>query len=150
MEETQTTSIPIREDNPKSRLTVVQTVSFLQEGAEPVVADSRWGEWLKTDEQPYVRRLKIGPKFQKVDTGWVKNIARLVIANEDKEHTLCFCLEHPEDQSTWIEGMMEIPPGDFLSCRPWMDHKLGIIPAILLCCPDEAEVRVTVYVFPGD
>lgn len=67
----------------KSRITVVEQVYFQQDGQQPVTAESRFGRQLASDEQPYVRRYRVGPEWRPLDCGWVADAAQLVLLNDE-------------------------------------------------------------------
>jgi hypothetical protein len=69
-------------DLPAGYLTVVEMVYHQLTAGQPVVAESRFGRPLKTDEQPYRRTFRLGEQWVSVETGWVDQPAMLMISNE--------------------------------------------------------------------
>src|SRR4051812_39423985 len=67
---------------PAGHLTVVEMVYHQVTAGQPIVAESRFGRHLKTDEQPYRRTFRLGEQWVSVETGWVDRPAMLMIANE--------------------------------------------------------------------
>jgi hypothetical protein len=67
---------------PAGHLTVVEMVYHQLTAGQPVVAESRFGRPLKTDEQPYRRTFRLGEHWISVETGWVDRPAMLMITNE--------------------------------------------------------------------
>src|SRR6516165_2146294 len=71
------------------RVTVVEIVHFISPGAAPISVESRFVRKLSTDEQPYVRRMTVDEKWQKLDLGWLKGSrpSMLVIENHEGQFT---------------------------------------------------------------
>lgn len=52
------------------RMTVQQTLSHEHFGEQPTQVTSTYSRLLKNKEQPYKRRMVIGPTWQAIDLGW--------------------------------------------------------------------------------
>lgn len=70
-----------RAAEPRGRLTVVESVYHQTPDGQPAVTESRYGRWLASTEQSYVRRLKVGPGWERLDTGWVTDCSQVVVIN---------------------------------------------------------------------
>ncbi len=66
-----------------SNLTVVEQVYYQQLGVAPTVQEARYSFRLDTDEQPFIRRTKVGADWDMLSLGWLKDAALLVISNEE-------------------------------------------------------------------
>lgn len=79
-----TASLPTRVQKP--RLGVVDTVYYQAPNEQPISADSRFGRWLSSDEQPYGPRVvKIEPGRHKLDHGWLESASMMLIENRGDE-----------------------------------------------------------------
>lgn len=66
----------------QNRLTVVQQVYCQVAESEPVAYESKFSVLLPEDvEDPYERRLKVGPEWRPLDIGGLENLSQLVITN---------------------------------------------------------------------
>lgn len=66
----------------KSRITVVETVFFEDgQGGKPVSGESRWSKLLDSDEQPFVRRMKVSEHWKPLEVGWLSACSMLCITN---------------------------------------------------------------------
>lgn len=64
----------------RSRLTVVETAVWEPGDEGPATAvESRFEVLASTDEQPYVRRLKVGQEWQRLEMGWLKGCSMLFV-----------------------------------------------------------------------
>jgi hypothetical protein len=65
-----------------ARLVVVEQVHHQEQGSAPVSLDTRYTVELSSDEEPYVRRLNVGEETARLDFGWAKDPAMLVLRHE--------------------------------------------------------------------
>lgn len=72
---------------PGSTLTIVQNIYHQQEGMQPIHVESRISRKLSSDEQPYVRQLKVGEIWTPLETGWLGECSILVIKNNEGRFT---------------------------------------------------------------
>lgn len=73
-------------DKPKAHLVVIEQVYYqMMDGGQPTSTELRYTRWLDTDEQPFVRRTKVGSEWTPLETGWVKRASLLVLHNEGEE-----------------------------------------------------------------
>ena len=71
----------------KGSLTIVENAYHQLIGEESTRIESRYEVPLFTDEQPYIRRTKVGEKWETIDTGWVKDPRMIWIHNEEGKFT---------------------------------------------------------------
>ena len=71
---------------PRARIVVTDTVYFQPAGDSPTSAQSQFVRFLESDEQPYLRKIKVGELWKSLDAGWLADIgcSMLLLAN-DKE-----------------------------------------------------------------
>jgi hypothetical protein len=108
-----------------SILTVVDQLYFQQENGQPIDVPIRFSKLMRTDEQPYIRRIKVDVR-RDVDTGWVERVAMVCIVNEEGRGMQ----RRPtsEEQAdidgrivdVWVGGspVLYIPPGEGVKLRP--------------------------------
>ena len=66
-----------------ARLTVVESVHCQTVDSSPWGISTSFERTLKTDEQPYVRKLTATEEWTKLDTGWLTECSMLVLVNEE-------------------------------------------------------------------
>jgi hypothetical protein len=130
----------------------IETVYHQIAGEQPMSVEVRSRRTLNTDEQPYQRKLTVGPEWQKLDTGWIVNPSVLVVSNE--EGTRIFT-NPTEDQRTELAAkevrvgikmggsvvaISRIPPGESVRNIPVEAGNLWI-----RCCHGSARVIVTAF-----
>lgn len=106
-------------------LTVVDNTYFTPlDGLDPSQTDSRFEVHVKSEEQPYKRRLKIGEAWQRLESGWVKDAAMLVLANDEGIANLQ--LVPTEEQAKEIEGKIlevcDLTPLTTVPYGQWLVH----------------------------
>lgn len=69
--------------DPKDRITVVQHIYHQSTGEQPTQIDNNFTRNLETIDQPYVRRCKATETKQKLDCGWLQDVSRIIIINEE-------------------------------------------------------------------
>lgn len=112
----------------KSRLTIVEQVSFISPEDPPKSDENRWSIPISSDEQPYGRKTRATPEWKPLDCGWVKECSVLIIYNlegknrqkipteEEKAETASKVLELALD-GTHIASIA-IPPGSSIRITP--------------------------------
>lgn len=65
-----------------ARIVVVEQIYFQSTDNMPVQTEHRFVRQLKSDEQPYVRRMKIGTEWQPLECGWIDECSMLLIEHE--------------------------------------------------------------------
>lgn len=75
------TSLQYRETTPKSRLTVVEHVYHQSPDEEAFEQEIRYSRFLATDEQPFLRKLKVTEEWATISSGWLDNCSVLLIKN---------------------------------------------------------------------
>lgn len=93
---------------PKGRLTVVEMVYVQAPDSGPVAIESRYGVWIESDEQTYTRRLTVGPEWQALDLGWLRDkpIALLHLSNEGNGRA--FVTPTAEESAALAEQIVEV------------------------------------------
>lgn len=78
---------PTSDDVRFSRITVVETVCYQPAGEEAVSFESRYNRKLvSTEEEPYRRKCKAGPEWERLDLGWAGDgpgVGLLLIENRE-------------------------------------------------------------------
>lgn len=69
----------------KARLTVVESVYHQINGEQPTIVDPGYTVPIKSDEQPYIRRLTITDSWQPLDCGWINKASLLVLQNTERD-----------------------------------------------------------------
>lgn len=89
------------------RLSIKEYVSFQPPDSKGTVITLYSGRWLDTEEQPYVRHLKIGPEWQRLDLGWLAEIpiSLLVLHNEIQEPQI---VQTEEGKAEQIRNTLEV------------------------------------------
>lgn len=67
----------------QSRITIVETVSFQPLSSEAVSFQNSSSKILDTEEQPFVRKAKLGPDWAKVEKGWIQRASLMLLTNEE-------------------------------------------------------------------
>lgn len=62
---------------------VVESVYHQGAGEEPTAVESRFFRLLQTDEDPYLRRTKVGEDWKAVSCDWVDRPSVLTLSNEE-------------------------------------------------------------------
>ncbi len=110
------------------RIVVVETVHFQGEG-EPVTIDSRWSKVVASEDQPYVRRFKVGAEWQRLDEGWVRECSQLTLSHESPSYQVNPTEEQrKEDETVTIEVGLRMADGH-------------VEPALLLPSRESLRVR---------
>lgn len=114
-----------------SRITVVEQVIWQEEGEQPVSFTTRFSRSVGSKEQPYSRKLLIGPSWVKLDLGWVEDPGMLLIYNGSKVEV-----------AIHLQGAgILIPPNDSLRIKPEDWATISFFSPV-------SETKVTVTIFP--
>lgn len=139
----------------KPRLTVVEHV-YHQEGGgkSPTGADSVSARFLLTDEQPFIRKTRIGETWVPVETGWLRNkgVSLVRIANEatvftvypspqEKEEAERKVLEIGMEDGSGVRRFAVVRPGESIRFEP------DAFPSLRVRCRS-GFAQVTIHVFP--
>src|SRR5262245_44095540 len=71
-------SSPPRRD-PRPAVIVLDNVYYRAPHEEPVGTPHRWHHFLTSDEQPYVRKVRLDERWVKLDRGWIAQSSQLLI-----------------------------------------------------------------------
>jgi hypothetical protein len=66
----------------KPRLTIVECVYYQAPFEDCISAENRYDSAVEADEQPYIRKIKVGEQWQPIDSGWIMTPGLLLIKNE--------------------------------------------------------------------
>lgn len=147
----------------KPRLTVVEHV-YHQEGGgkSPTGADSVSARFLLTDEQPFIRKTRIGETWVPVEAGWLrdKGVSLVRIANEatvftvypspqEKEEADRKVLEIGMEVDSQIDGEVSSLVVTFAVVRPGESIRFepDDFPSLRVRCRS-GFAQVTIHVFP--
>lgn len=119
----------------RSRLRVVETVSFQRPRANAEAEPARFGRALESDEEPYTRRYKVGPAGVKLELGWVTACSMLRVEHAGPKASPTVLLQVGDVPVAWI------PRGETARFCP------ADVTSISLSC--EAVVVCIVTVYPG-
>lgn len=67
----------------RPRVTVVEQAYYQSPDDQPRVVETRYSQDLQTDEQPYLRLMKVTEEWRHIDHGWVEDASWLIISNEE-------------------------------------------------------------------
>lgn len=70
----------------KGRWGVIESLYFQSPGDDPLSVDHRFGGQVETDEQPYMRKKKVGENWEPLDCGWLQGTKMLLIENESPNY----------------------------------------------------------------
>lgn len=137
----------------KPRLTVVEHV-YHQEGGgkSPVGSDCVSARFLSTDEQPYVRKTRIGETWTRLDTGWLASVSLIRVVNEatvfatypslrEKTEAEAKVLEIGVEDEAGVHSFARVRPGDSFRVDPVESRSLRV-----RCRSGFAQV--TIHAFP--
>ena len=132
----------------KANLTVLSTTYYQPPNEQPISDERRYSKWLLTDEQPYQRKLKVGPKWTRLDTGWLTECSLVSITNLEGKFTQRIPTQEERDAaSARIVEIAFLPPSEYC---PDKELLIRHGPSILIPSGEERNftpVRLTsVYV----
>lgn len=138
-----------------TRITVVEQVAYQQEGESPTSIESHFSRWLESTEQPYQRRLTVGPDWLPLDRGWLHQYPRVLFLLRNDggppvQRVLSIEETRRRDELTVEIGacfdsekipVVQVRSGE--SCR----FELGRSASLYLRCPT-GESRILITLFP--
>jgi hypothetical protein len=132
-----------------ARLVVVEQVHHQERGASPTSLDTRYSVELSSDEQLYVRRLGVNEELARIDFGWAKEPAMLVLRHERPVRSV-----HPSAEEAAADGArrVEVLVGDraFAVVRPGCSLRLEpSAGAELNVRCTQGSAKCTLMVVPG-
>lgn len=107
-------------------VTVVESVYHQVPGEQPTQpVESRYSSELATDEQPFIRKFKVGSEWKALETGWLNDCSMLVLKNEAPHWTVQPTDEERLEAALKVvemgcggKALAELPPGESLRFRP--------------------------------
>lgn len=80
--------VPIVKQNPKPRMGVVETVYHQSPGDNPTSVESKFSRLLKSDDQPFSRKMTVGAEWVEISTGWLEKspLSMIHISNREGEN----------------------------------------------------------------
>jgi hypothetical protein len=97
----------------RGRITVVESVYHQTENEQPtMVPESRYSRPCITDEQPFLRKGKIGEQWQSLETGWLPQTSLLRLSNEAGKFSRIPSLEEREQEAAKVIEVAFVPPVD--------------------------------------
>ena len=67
----------------RPRVTVVEQAYYQSPDDQPRCVETRYSQDLETDEQPYLRLMKVPGEWTKLDCGWIEEASLLILTNEE-------------------------------------------------------------------
>jgi len=150
------------QQNPKCRLSITEQVYHQSPDSDPTGIAMHSSRWLESDEQPWVRKTRIGGEWTVLDTGFVTDPGTVVIQNaapsfrinptaeerrEADAKTLVLAkLVHAEGCSLipgcgpYIDEFAEIAPGESIRVSP-----LDLRDWRIKCRSGYAQVTITAF-----
>lgn len=154
----------------RPRVTVVEQAYYQSPDDQPRVVETRCTQDLTTDEQPYLRLMKVTEEWHRIDHGWIEDASWMIVSNEegrvgtvipsreDQEAASARVVElgwefaapdegprtmhsPPKPAPPPVLGVIEIKPGTSIRIQP------RFLRAIRLRC-QRGMARVTVNLFP--
>jgi len=103
----------------RPRVACAGILYFQAAGSTPVSVDLRWNRWLRGDEQPYVRRLKVSHEPKPLsDKCWVEVASLVIIENHEGEGFQVIPTPEELDDVEARAVVLSVGSGDFLKVRP--------------------------------
>lgn len=136
---------------PVNRIVVLDTV-YHQAGTDPpITAESKFSRVLASDEQPYVRRAKIGTEWAPLDTGWIKEVGLFLLVNEEGRRFMINPTD--EEKKAVADKVIEVGLAGmeaFCVVHPGESLRLSPTDASVLRFRSRSEgTRFTLSVFPA-
>lgn len=141
-----------------SRVVVLEKVVFQAATDQPISADNKFCQFLKSDEQPYVRRMKVKPEeWQKLDHGWVGIASQLLIVNEAPSFQR---IPTPEERASASACIVQLgiisplgrgsPTVPFSQIRPGQSIRIDPteLSGLRVRCLSVNGCAITIYVYP--
>ena len=134
----------------KPRLTVLETVYHQEPNAEAVSFQSSFSVELHADEQPWLRKLTVGPIPVTLKNCWVETVSELCIRNDtEAEHPRD--AKHPAGTDKNDDGVVDVcfDGGKVLCVRPGRSCRFepANLRSISLMCRC-GSAKLTVLAFP--
>lgn len=139
----------------KARLTIVEQVYHQDSDGNATPAGQPYSRLLVSDEQPFVRRLEVGPEWVQLPTGWLTQASVLLLTNDGPQKRAVNPTpeerEKDEDCVLWLGlRIRDMPPEPFSPLR--LSESLRLPPYILsklfLRCPT-GITKVTITLLPS-
>ncbi len=122
-----------------NRIAVVEMVYFQETGVSPIAITTRFSRKLHSDEQPCIRKIKIGQDWLPVEMGWVRDCGMLVINNDEGK----FKTNPSEDQLATVSKMIvevAVQPPEEKNRNMHSPPKIG--PQLFAVIPPQESLRL--------
>jgi hypothetical protein len=136
---------------PPPRLTITESVYHQVPGDNPIHIPAGFSVNLTTDEQPFIRKLKVGESWQGLPECWLTECSQIIIVNELPHFATNPTLEQKQELAAKIveisflakntDGLWLVPPGQSFRGLP------SNLQALRFRCK-QGETRCTVAIFP--
>jgi hypothetical protein len=138
----------------QNRLLVVESVYYQGPHTDGVQRDSRFGRFLDTDEQPYLRVFVVKEEWQPLDPGWLSRAGMLLLVNQEGR----FQVNPTEEQARTaaarvillgVKPLIDLPPTPFARVRPRESCRLepAGLDNLYVCC-EKGEARGVLTLLP--
>ena len=145
----------------RDTLTVVETVYHQPAGEEPTAVSVQYVRPLETQEQPYVRKIRVGEQWQPLDLGWIEQPGMIWLTNDEGRglqvnptpeeraaiEAKVICLVTKVVNAGVLAGILaeddfswEVPPGESFRGRPTCAKRVW-----LRCRSGTAKATIRVY-----
>lgn len=124
-----------------SKLTVVSSIYYQAQDANPTGVSLRFVKWQNTDEQVYVRTVHVSPSWKKIDSGWIEKCSYLVIDATQSDCDIEIGLRVGETLCAGIYKVFSIKAGQGFQGTPENVSQLEL--------RADKETKCSVYVYPS-
>ena len=136
--------------NSTTRITVTDKTYHQVVGDQPVVFETRFCRDVKSEEQPYCRKIKVGVEAKSIELGWIDEVGMLLLRNEEGVFTTVPTDEEKERMADKIV-VMSVSGIDF--CKLYPGESLRITPigisAWTVRCLSSDGARCSLTVIPA-
>lgn len=130
----------------RPRVTVVEQAYYQSPDDQPRVVETRYTQDLQSDEQPYLRVMKLTEEWKPIDCGWIEDASLLILTNE--EGRVGTVIPPREEQDAAALKVVEVgwevgapPTGPRTMHSPEIPPPPPIVPCIAV--PPGKSVRIT-------
>jgi len=138
----------------KPRLTVVDNLYYQVPGDEPEHFQATFSRTLESDEQPYTRKISVGPEWRLLDFGWIDEPGLFILDNRGLPRMQFIQEKQPDPESLAVlvrpRGVSghfswRVPVGESARFSP--NWAAGAEHPVEVACPG-GEVRCILHALP--